>query len=251
METVTLRLEAFGETLEEDIDVPRGKTTPRRLLPIFQSMAETMIEHGVARARAEGREVSCRRGCDACCRSQLVPISPMEARNLRDLVEAMPEPRRTALLARFAAARARLAESGLLGRLTHARWTADEEAYDALAGEVRALGIACPFLADDGACSIYEDRPIVCREFVVTTPAKNCEDPKPGAVQAVPLPGQVSRALSALEPARPGKTAPWTPITLALDWARAHPEQAPARTGAQVLEDFFAAAARIDAETNA
>ncbi len=41
------------------------------------------------------------------------------------------------------------------------------------------LGIACPFLEDE-SCSIHADRPISCREYLVTSPAVNCADPKPG-----------------------------------------------------------------------
>ena len=44
------------------------------------------------RGRPRGVRVSCRAGCGACCR-QLVPIAEAEARRIRDLVEAMPEPR--------------------------------------------------------------------------------------------------------------------------------------------------------------
>ncbi|MFT3766432.1 MAG: YkgJ family cysteine cluster protein [Minicystis sp.] len=242
-ETITVTLDAFGETVEEDVEVPAGKTTPRRLLPVFQSLAETMIERAVAHVAAEGKSISCERGCTACCH-QLVAVSPMEARTLREIVEAMPEAEKAALLARFAAARARLVEGGLLGRLGDVSWDDDEDAYNALTIAYFALRIPCPFLGADGGCTIYDDRPLVCREHLVTTPAKSCANAAAGTVQAVPLSGQISRGLSNLEPARAGKRAPWTPLPLALEWARAHPEGVPARTGVQLMQDFFTAAAQ-------
>ena len=48
---------------------------------------------------ARGEAISCKAGCGACCR-QLVPVSETEAHHLRDVVEAMPEPRRAAVTAR-------------------------------------------------------------------------------------------------------------------------------------------------------
>jgi NADH:ubiquinone oxidoreductase subunit D len=55
-------------------------------------------------ARASGATVSCKKGCGACCR-QLVPVSEIEARQLKELVEQMPEPRRSEIWARFERAR--------------------------------------------------------------------------------------------------------------------------------------------------
>lgn len=45
-------------------------------------------------AAAGGRVVSCRKGCGACCR-QLVPLAWSEAYQPGELVNALPEPRRT------------------------------------------------------------------------------------------------------------------------------------------------------------
>ena len=61
--------------------------------------------------------VSCKKGCAACCR-MLVPVSAPEAFALKEMVHALPEPRRLAILNKIAEARTRLAETGLLARLT-------------------------------------------------------------------------------------------------------------------------------------
>ena len=41
----------------------------------------------------------------------------------------------------------------------------------------------CPFLANDGACSIYAERPLICRIYHVTGDPAYC-DPKSGAKQS-------------------------------------------------------------------
>jgi Fe-S-cluster containining protein len=35
----------------------------------------------------------------------------------------------------------------------------------------------CPFLEDE-SCSIHPDRPLVCREYLVTSPAELCAGPR-------------------------------------------------------------------------
>src|SRR5262245_42029107 len=119
--TVTVAMDLFGELVQEDIDVPSSPTRPRRMLPVFQSLAETVVERSVSRAVAEGKSVSCRAGCGACCR-QLVPISGAESHALRDLIDDMPEPRRSEIRARFADARKKLEEAGLVAKLLDLRW---------------------------------------------------------------------------------------------------------------------------------
>ena len=122
----------------------------------------------VKTAEKSGKSISCKAGCGACCR-QLVPITPTEAYNLRDLIESLPEPRRSDIRARFAEARRKLDEAGLLEKLLHPETVGDE--LRAVGMEYFRLGIACPFLEAE-SCSIYPDRPIACREYLVTSPAE-------------------------------------------------------------------------------
>lgn len=240
-ESATVTLDAFGDPVAREVAVPAGPTTTRRMLPVFREFAETLIGRAVARVETQGKSISCRRGCSACC-SQLVPISPAEAHAIQAVVDALPDAARARVLSRFEEAGRRIEASGLAARLRAPVWDSDQEGYVALALAYFKLGIPCPFLDDEGACSIYLDRPVICREFLVTSPAERCANPAPGAVEAIPLPGQVSRKLSALDWAGKKHDAPWTPLTRALAWAAANPEAEPARTGLEILEEFFAGA---------
>src|SRR5262249_42347869 len=168
--------------------VPAGPTRLRVLLPMAQSLTDHMVGAAVKRAEQQGQKVSCQKGCGACCR-QLVPIAEEEARHLRDLVEALPEPRRTEVRSRFREARRRLDEAGLLEKLRHPE-ECDRGDSRSLALTYFAQGIPCPFL-EEGSCSIYRDRPLVCREYLVTSPAPNCSRPTPETVHCVPLPFQL------------------------------------------------------------
>src|SRR4051812_28384908 len=109
----TADLSLAGYQLKIQMEVPTGRKRPIHLLPLFNSVANALIDVAETMVAEQGRSITCKKGCGACCR-QLVPISLSEAHRLRELVNELPEPRRSEVRARFSAARARLAETGLL-----------------------------------------------------------------------------------------------------------------------------------------
>jgi Fe-S-cluster containining protein len=246
-ETVTARVRLGGENweLQTSLSVPAGPVGLRTLLPLVQSFADAVVGAAAEAEEAQGRRVSCKMGCGACCR-QLVPISEAEARHVAALVQALPEPRRSQVHARFAEARRRLEEAGLLGKLLRPEgW--QEGDRRAVGTEYFGLGIACPFLEDE-SCSVYADRPIACREYLVTSPAESCARPSADSVRCVPLPLKVSGALYRMNPVPPtARFVRWVPLILALEWAEAHPDEPPPRPGPELLREFFGHLTRREA----
>jgi len=219
------------EPVELELIVQAGPVSMDEALPIFQGLSDLFVARGVAKAEAEGRRVSCRAGCGACCR-QLVPISEPEARGLARLVEEMPEPRRSQVRARFEAALAALAPTGLIER---AMRLAEGEARR-LGLEYFAQGVPCPFLEDE-ACSIHPDRPLACREYLVTSPARNCETPGGASIEKVRLAGDPSVAL--LKAGRADTENGWLPLVLALRFVGEAPAARRDRTGPEVLREVI------------
>jgi Fe-S-cluster containining protein len=221
--SVTLRMTRDAVTVRAE--VPRGPSRPIRYLPLFRAIADAVVERAEHAAEKAGRSISCKAGCGACCR-QLVPISATEAHFLRDLVEDLPPPRRRIVERRFADARARLAEAGMLDRLLSPGPLTDPE-FSALGLEYFALGIACPFLEEE-SCSIHPERPVICREFLVTSPAELCARPAAGQHERLFIEGDVSQALNRLQSEeRPARGVHWIPLALAPDWANEHPHLDP------------------------
>lgn len=228
--TGTVMLRVGGAVLPVEVTVPAGPTRLEALLPIFQGLASYLADQAEERQAAAGRPVSCRAGCGACCR-QGVPVSPSEARALARLVAAMPPRRRGEIRRRFADARARVAAAGA---------GIDPDAAGRVEGGsiarglgYFALGIPCPFLEAE-SCSIHPDRPIACREFLVTSPAAACAAPSRETIERVPLDGQVARAFRAAEAESEGK--PWLLLVDALDWAAAHPAPTARATGPELVQ---------------
>lgn len=109
------------------------------------------------------KEISCKRGCCSCCHIMAV-ISLAEGIILADKVLRMPKAERLRVT------RALRRSAPPLGM------TADEYAL---------LGIPCAFLdVETKDCTVYEDRPAVCRYHFVESPPEDC---KPGVPRRVAI----------------------------------------------------------------
>jgi len=232
----TAELVIAGRKIRLEMLIPAGPTRLAELLPLFRYLTDSFVDFSVENARAQGLEVSCRKGCGACCR-QLVPISGIEARRLRDMVEEMPEPRKSTILARFEDARQRLARAGLLEKLRQPRQFRDEEVIP-FGMDYFQQGIACPFLEEE-SCSIYTERPLACREYLVVTPAEHCAAPTVESVTCVKLVLRTARAVRGLNAEHSEHGSPWVALILALEWAEAHPDQSSPQPGPAWVREAF------------
>ncbi len=103
----------------------------------YRALLAQVDGFGAQVARLHAGELRCRRGCTACCRQDL-SVSRVEAE----------------FLLRF------LVERGELPPSDGAKAEADDHPlFDALASGPDA----CVFLGPEGACGVYEARPIICR----------------------------------------------------------------------------------------
>lgn len=234
--TAEVSLRIAGRPLHLRVSVPAAPVRRRALLPLFRQLADAVVDFAVEDAELAGERVSCTQGCGACCR-QLVPITEPEAHALRQLLDEMPPARRAALEDRFADARRRLEDAGLLETLL-APATGTRKAGDLRELGLRyfALGIPCPFLEDE-SCSIHPDRPIACREYLVTSPAGNCAQPSAEGIRMVHISGKVSAAVSRAGSAD-NDPVRWVPLVVAPEWASRNNEEA-AVPGRPLLESFF------------
>lgn len=242
METVegSISLKVRGEPVEFAVRVPKGSVGVPQMLPVLRQMTDTLVEAMTRRAARDGENVSCRAGCGACCK-QMVPIAPSEALALRGVVEQMPEARRTEVLARFADAVDRLEAASLAAPLRRAEARVGRSLRE-LGLAYFALGIECPFL-EEGSCSVYPDRPLACREYLVSTPAAHCAQPTPETVKTIPMPARLSNGLLQIDGVGAAEASTFVVLTLAIEYAEAHPEGTGAmeRPGTDLLRDAMRA----------
>jgi len=217
--TATLRLAMGALRIAHPITVPTASVPAAEIVPALQGLVNAVVE-----AAEAGNTVSCRKGCGACCR-QLVPVSRTEGERLLQLVDAMPNERRETLLARFAAAEAAIEGAGLKDR----GGRSDRE----LSTAYFALGIACPFLEEE-SCSIHPERPLVCREYLVTSPAELCSGAAQEGVTPVAVP-KVSMAARGLQ----DEGDEWFPLALLMAWHRTRPRGGSRRPGPEWVRRFL------------
>jgi Fe-S-cluster containining protein len=235
--TGTIRLLVRGRPVEMTLTVPVDPVPPQEMLPVVRQMTHAIIDAMVGQVVEQGETVSCKAGCVACCH-QLIPVAPVEAHRLAELVTAMPEARQAEIRGRFDEVKLRLAEAGLLDPLLDPALRGDRS--------LREIGLAymqqvipCPFLDGGSSCAIYQERPLSCREYLVTSPAENCWRPSAETVRQVPMPARVSNALIRIGGDAAPEASAFVPLVLALDWVGRHPEGPAAITGPAMVKQIM------------
>ena len=201
----------------------RVDTGPMRLadlVPTAHELTGVIAARANHRAGREGKTITCRAGCGACCR-QMVPLSAPEAFHLMEMVQDLDPVRRAFYLGRFEAIQARLEAEKMVGPMLDLAVGSDPQR--SLNRKYFAMQMACPFLVDE-SCSIHPDRPVACREYNVTSSALWCRDPFGNAVEKVPMPLPLSAALAWLTADLTGAPPALIPLTLVPWWVAGHRE---------------------------
>ncbi len=223
------------------VDVPTEFVPISAIVPLARRLGEEAGKLEEQLARNEGKLVSCRMGCAACCR-MLVPVSPPEAFALANYLEQLPEERRKVLHQRLAEAKTTLMAKGLWGRLQalgESTQPVNDEALDPLNRDYYALRMPCPFLEQE-VCAIYEARPAACRELLVTSPAPLCDDLVNNPVDPLPVSVRIGTVLGLLWAGLTDSPPRLIPLPLALDWARHHEAEGRRTwTGSAVIDQLL------------
>ncbi|MEO8648150.1 MAG: YkgJ family cysteine cluster protein [Acidobacteriota bacterium] len=235
-ETANVQFTISGRPVEMGFTVPAKPVTLRRMLPVFQMISDNFNNVGEQQLNETGKSISCKAGCGACCR-QLVPVSEPEAHQLTELVDNLPEPRRNEIRKRFSEANDRLRTTGFFERLAEAA-RSDEAKYRATVREYFALQIACPFLEKE-SCSIHKDRPVACREYLVTSPAEFCTSAQGDKIENVAYLFKVKDSLITIGRSHLSPELPFIPLIRSLEWSEKVPETNEERPGRKWMEAFF------------
>jgi Fe-S-cluster containining protein len=127
--------------------------TPRHSISQFLEIAAEWESEFARNKKEYGERIHCRRGCTSCC-SQMFQITEIEAAYISQRVKRFPPNEREKLRER---ARQYEAQRQLI--LTNRNVP---DAWGSLPPP--GLRLACPAL-EDGACRIYEHRPLICRKY--------------------------------------------------------------------------------------
>jgi len=129
------------------------------------------LDDAISRRDAQiGARMACAKGCNSCCTSTIL-VSEGEA---VAVVEWLRQPEHADVRARFEAAYPRWRETlGVLVGQGATRASADTHDWLTNVQQARAM---CAF-NHEGACSIYEVRPAICRKAHALDTSAHCVDP--------------------------------------------------------------------------
>ena len=235
-DSFNLEFTAAGRTIQATVSVPREDLRMTDLLPLLFSFSNALVMLGEDVAKEAGKPVSCRAGCGACCR-QLVPVSEPEAVHIAELVRALPPDRASRVRERFRTALESL-DAGLVARLHDPDANRSLDQRREMGLEYFRAGVPCPFLENE-SCSIYEQRPLSCREYLVSSPAENCKKPSAETIAMVPVPAKLSELVYCFGDGAGNDRSRWVPLVLALEWAEAQKAEAPRWPAPKLFENFL------------
>jgi Fe-S-cluster containining protein len=218
MELRTIELPTPDGVIRGKVAVTTGPMRLAGLVRIAYEVTNALVTRAVQFEVQSGHQISCRAGCGACCR-HMVPVSPPEAFAIADLLDGLTPARRRVVVERFARVVETLRAQDMIDELLAPRVT--DETSLPIARRYFALGMACPFLEDE-SCSIHADRPVVCRDFNVTSPAEWCVAPYEHDIAKVEMPVPLAAPLARLTASVAGIAPCLIPLTLVPHWIARH-----------------------------
>jgi Fe-S-cluster containining protein len=224
METFTLELDILGKPACFHINVENVQARLSDMVPLARAFSTKMAIATLERLRESGKSVPCCKGCSACC-SYLVPLSvPETFRLVEELATMPPEKGRTLLRSSLDTAKTILEQ--MPRDLTEDESASKDNGIrsDQLGAWYAGLGLRCPFLSDN-LCVTYDQRPIACREHIVTGSETSCNVEGTDEPDIVKMPVSVLECLGRLAAELEQSDVEAIMLPLALPWAQQNTER--------------------------
>ena len=216
---VQFGLDVLGEEMQFSISAEQEQMKLADIVPWARTVCDRVATMAVQVRRRNGGQIACKKGCSACCR-YLVPLSVPEAFRLRHEVSAMSESEGQCVQEACLLAARRILESpipDLFAGESFRQFLPSTEETDVVSDWYGSLNLFCPFLRDR-VCSIYEQRPLCCREYFIDGSSAACAGGSERA-EKVEMPVRLSEVLARLVAELEGRNVEAIIMPLALIWA--------------------------------
>jgi len=225
-EVIGLELDILGKEVNFRIRVGEGQARLADIVPLARTLCTKITDVVVESIRSDEGHIPCCKGCSACC-GHLVPLSVPEALRLKEETAAEPAYRRESMSrAYLLAARRILSQEPPKPFMREIAEALPPSPLDLslVSDWYGGLRLPCPFLYD-GVCTIYEQRPLACREYFVNGSAKACSGQR-GVAEVIEMPVQLPNALGQLASELEGTSVEAVILPLALVWCEENPARA-------------------------
>jgi len=223
---INLSLDIFGRNVTIGARVANREGTLPEIVPLARKLADRIVRQTTESLSEQGTPVTCVKGCSACCR-YLVPLSvPDVFRITEELLDVSAECGSAILQSSIEAAKAIIGSRPEFGG--SGECPSDEEGTSDFMEDVNewysGLELDCPLLRDR-LCTIYDNRPLACREHIVTGSTDLCRSGEDYESQVVPLPVSILDCLAELVAELEGGEVESVMTPLLLPWAHNNSER--------------------------
>jgi Fe-S-cluster containining protein len=249
--TIAIELDAGPQPVSVRLTSPDEEVRLSDVVPAARLVATQLARSARSHVESGGIAVPCAKGCAACCR-YLVPLSVPEAFRLREEILALDADRRRGIIAAYIRAARLVMNAEPPGAHPGEGVGAGRgaAAAEALSRWYAGLRLDCPLLEAE-LCAMYPQRPIACREHMVTGDAERCSREGGETAQAVRLPFSVGEALARLAADLEGTDLQAVMLPLTMLWTQEHLSRG-RRTwpAGEVLRRFAEILKRMSAEAD-
>lgn len=198
-QVIGLDLDVLGKKVNFSFAVSKGQATLADIVPLARTICTKITDIVVESVCSNGDHIPCCKGCETCCSHYLVPLSVPEAFRLKEEISHTPLSQRESIWQACLLTTRRILSN------RPPKLLLDQTDGPSLVGLVdlkrvsdwyKNLKLPCPFL-HKGLCTIYDQRPLACREHFIKGSAEACRGERDVA-EVVRLPVQMPNALAQL-----------------------------------------------------
>jgi Fe-S-cluster containining protein len=248
-EIIGLELDILGEPVHFRMSVVEGQARLADIVPAARVLSNILVQAVLKKLSRDGKFVPCRKGCSACC-NYLIPLSVPEVFRLWYEVLSMPPNRGRAIVQSCLEAATKILkympENLETNDLTK---TNIQIEASRLSRWYSGLELFCPFLSE-GLCTIYQQRPMACREHMVTGSALLCEAQSTEESQVIRMPVSIIECLSRLATELEQSDIEVVMLPLALPWVQGNLVRCERKWSAVTMVERFVGIVKEMASTN-
>lgn len=186
-----LELELYEQIYNFDIVCRTRRVKIDQLTYPANQISDFVCNKASEKQSLYGNCISCQKGCSACC-SYVISVSPAEVFSIMKRLARLDRKAKTHLLRKMTVEARKIIHN--ISPIIGAGEIEEDNLYN-VAKWYDNLDIQCPFL-ENRVCSIYSDRPIVCREFMVNSSSKQCKAGLAGNRNVIDLPIKMAEILT-------------------------------------------------------
>jgi len=168
-----LELDIFNRRLGFSI-IAAGNAHLADIVPAARVICDKIADIATEQIRIEGGFIPCHKGCSTCC-SYLVSLSVPEVLRFRQEFFLKQKYRSSQTLQTYLLAAKKIMSHRPPNQVFKffSNSSDNPSELNPLSDWYAGLNMACPFLCNN-QCSIYQQRPFVCREHFVSNPVHGC-----------------------------------------------------------------------------